>query len=62
MYVHKKTKNPHVGEFEEDNLLQIGQDLLQLLLVVQQGVEEGHIGGHPVDLHPKVGETVIGHV
>ena len=47
------------SQFEEDNLLEAGQDLLQLLLVVQERVMEGHSRRHAVHLHSKILQVVI---
>ena len=46
-------------EFEEDNLFEVCEDLLQLLLVVKEGVVEGYPGGHSVHLHPQTHQIVV---
>ena len=50
------------SQLEEDNLLEAGQDLLQLLLVVEERVVEGHARRHAVHLHTKVLQIVVGDV
>ena len=49
-------------EFEEGNLLEVGKDLLQLLLVVEQRVVEGHSWRHAIDLYPQTAQVLIGNI
>ena len=46
-------------ELEEDNLLKVCEDLLQLMLVVEEGVVEGHPGGHSIHLDPQTHQIVV---
>ena len=50
------------SHLEEDNLLQIGQDLLQLLLTVQHRGVERDARGHAVNLHPQVLQPIVRHI
>ena len=49
----------HMRDFEKGNLLQVGQDLLELLLVIEEGVVEGDACRHSVHLYPQTGQVVI---
>ena len=46
-------------ELEEDNLFEVCEDLLQLMLVVEEGVVEGHPGGHSIHLDPQTDQIVV---
>ena len=52
----------YVRELEEGNLLEVGEDLLQLLLGVEERVEEGDSRRHAVRLHPQACQVLIGNV
>lgn len=50
------------AHLEEDYLLQVGHDLLELLLIVEEGGMEGDPGGHAIHLDPQVLQAIIGHL
>ena len=49
-------------EFEEGNFLEVGEDLLELLLVVEEGVVEWNSRWHSIHLCPQLAQVFIGNV